>query len=214
MDYTKEIEKASKHPNVVKFMSQNGGSLASSDLQMKKGTMILEFKDGYQWVAYANGYLRETNAGAGSDLKVITKPQDGYDYDSMGLDFYTDYAIEKFQERIDKRIKNGKKKLKEMLNRGFDLIVVLIIESKYLNSEELVDTLLNPDYQYLKVSTFYSRYFKNIKIEDFLESKTDYAGNSISPDSKTSKSLKKIIEKADLNVKSRDAKRLIKIILP
>lgn len=156
------IEKAVKHPNVAEFLSQANGKLASSEQQLKKGTMVLEFENGYQWMAYANGYLREVSQLEGSMVKVITKPKDGFTYEDMGLDFYTQYAVENFQKKVDSRRKSGKKKL-DYLKKNTDKIIMSLI-SKALNSNDnydpydeyyYLDGILNPDYQYLNSTKLY-----------------------------------------------------------
>jgi len=213
MDYTKEIGKAAKHPNVVEFMSQNGGSLASSDTQVKKGTLVLEFKDGYQWLAYANGYLRETNNGAGGDLKIISKPKEGYDYESMGLDFYTDYAIKQFQKRIDKRIRLGKERLNKMLNGdlALDLFVYILSGHKQFEDGGRYDGVLsNPGFQYLGVSELYSR-LNNLNMREILNRGEDYAGNKLVT-KKSASVLSKVLN--NINIDGSHRRLVIKTILP
>lgn len=116
------------------LLSTINGEMVSTERQLKNGTLVYKEPDNKKWLIYPNGYIRVDRPGS-DRLSQVYKPDGKHDYDNMGINYYTKFAIPLLKEKI-LNIKNREIKRWEKLSDRGKIILPAFFEIR--NIQRLV----------------------------------------------------------------------------
>ena len=140
-DYSAEIQQVMDSEESKDLVSTIDGEVVSTERQLKNGTIVYKEPNNKTWLIYPNGYIRVGRPHA-DRLSQVHKPDGEHNYDNMGQDYYTDFAIPLIKEKY-LNIKSREAKRWEKISNNSHKIIPAFFERGSL--QKLIIKYFNGD---------------------------------------------------------------------
>ena len=130
-DFVNELQQVIESNEFKDLLTTTDGTIDSTERQLKKGTLVIKEESNKKWLMYPNGYIRVMRLGA-DRLGVVYGPDGQHDYDRMGIEYYTKFAIPLVKENFLNLKKRDAKRWEKLSAKGSVIIEELFTNARIL----------------------------------------------------------------------------------